>query len=107
MAARAVKSSLRMNITILGSTGSIGVSTLDVVRQHGDRFRVFALVAGRSVDVLLSQILEFRPAVVAVADETALEALKNRLRDSILARAEWPDLTVGPAARVSAAIAPE
>ncbi|MGA7410833.1 MAG: 1-deoxy-D-xylulose-5-phosphate reductoisomerase [Bryobacteraceae bacterium] len=96
-----------MNITILGSTGSIGVSTLDVVRRHGDRFNMFALVAGRNVEVLLSQILDFRPAVVAVADETSLQALKNGLRASILTPREWPELTAGPAARVSAATAPE
>jgi len=96
-----------MNITILGSTGSIGVNTLDVVRRHGDRFSVFALVAGRNVAVLLSQILEFRPAVVAVADETALAILKNALGSSTLSQSDWPELTAGPAARVSAATAPE
>src|SRR5271170_2522725 len=103
----AVKSSSRMNITILGSTGSIGVNTLDVVRRHGDQFRVFALVAGRNMSVLLSQIVEFRPAVVAVADQTSLEALRNELRGSALSTAEWPELTAGPVARVSAATAPE
>jgi 1-deoxy-D-xylulose-5-phosphate reductoisomerase len=96
-----------MKITILGSTGSIGISTLDVVRQHKGRFNVFGLVAGRNVEVLLSQILEFRPSVVAVADEIALQALKTRLGGSILTRSDWPELTAGPAARVSAAIAPE
>lgn len=96
-----------MNITILGSTGSIGVSTLDVVRRHGGRLNVYGLVAGRNVDVLLSQILEFRPAVVAVADETALKSLKNGLRSTVLPPKEWPELGFGPAARVSAAIAPE
>jgi len=96
-----------MNITILGSTGSIGVNTLDVVRRHGDQFRVFALVAGRNMSVLLSQIVEFRPAVVAVADQTSLEALRNELRGSALSTAEWPELTAGPVARVSAATAPE
>ena len=96
-----------MKITILGSTGSIGVSTLDVVRGHGERFSVFALVAGRNTAVLLSQIREFRPAVVAVADETAMEALQIGLRDSDLPASVWPELTAGPAARVSAATAPE
>jgi 1-deoxy-D-xylulose-5-phosphate reductoisomerase len=96
-----------MHITILGSTGSIGVSTLDVVRRHGERFHVFGLVAGRNVGVLLSQILEFRPSVVAVADESALEALTNGLRCSALSPKDWPELTAGPAARVSVATAPE
>src|SRR5579884_3194668 len=96
-----------MNVTVLGSTGSIGVSTLDVVRRLGGRCRVYALVAGRNVDVLCSQILEFRPAVAVVADETALHGLIGRLSESPLSRREWPDLAVGDAARISAAVAPE
>ncbi len=68
---------------------------------------MFGLVAGRNVDVLLSQILEFRPAVVAVADEAALEALQSGLSGSVLPRSDWPELAAGPAARVSAATAPE
>ena len=96
-----------MKLTILGSTGSIGTSTLDVVRRHGDRFQVYALAAGRNVDVLVSQIVEFRPSVVAVPDEAAREALENRLRSSTLSAKDWPELTAGPSARVAAAIAPE
>ncbi|MBV8572196.1 MAG: 1-deoxy-D-xylulose-5-phosphate reductoisomerase, partial [Acidobacteriaceae bacterium] len=61
-----------MKLTLLGSTGSIGVSTLDVVRQHRGRFEIHALVAGRNLDVLCSQILEFRPTVAVVADEVTL-----------------------------------
>jgi 1-deoxy-D-xylulose-5-phosphate reductoisomerase len=68
-----------MKITVLGSTGSIGISTLDVVRQNAEQFEIFALVAGRNLDVLSSQILEFRPKVVAVADEATLEKLQGRL----------------------------
>ena len=49
-------------ITILGSTGSIGKNTLDVIRRSRDLYRVFALVAGQNVDELVAQILEFRPA---------------------------------------------
>ena len=96
-----------MNLTLLGSTGSIGVSTLDVVRQHGDRFRVYALVAGRNLDVLCSQILEFRPTAVVVADDTALEALCGRLSELALPKNEWPELAAGAEARVAAARASE
>ncbi|MBV9268841.1 MAG: 1-deoxy-D-xylulose-5-phosphate reductoisomerase [Acidobacteriaceae bacterium] len=96
-----------MQITVLGSTGSIGRNTLDVVRQHGDRFKVFALVAGRNLDVLGSQILEFRPKVVALTDDCVLEALKRRLIDEGLTRSEWPELMAGPRARVQAATASE
>jgi 1-deoxy-D-xylulose-5-phosphate reductoisomerase len=95
-----------LQITILGSTGSIGSNTLDVVRQLGGRFQVFALVAGKNLDVLCSQILEFSPKVVVVADETTLETLKKRLLESGLPRRHWPELAEGPEARVAAAIEP-
>src|SRR6185437_8329220 len=78
-------------ITVLGSTGSIGVNTLDVVRQHGERFPIFALVAGRNLDVLCSQIQEFRPKVVVVADNVTLDTLRTRLRDMGLSPARWPE----------------
>ena len=48
-------------LTILGSTGSIGTQTLDVVRQNRDKFEVVAISANRSVDLLLEQIIEFKP----------------------------------------------
>ena len=56
-------------IAILGSTGSIGTQTLDVVRQHPDEFVVYAISAHRSVDLLIQQAIEFNPAVVCIADE--------------------------------------
>ncbi len=92
-----------MKLTILGSTGSIGTNTLDVVRQNPDRFGVHALVAGKNTSVLISQILEFRPAVAVVADGAALEALRLGLGESGLPRAKWPELAQGPEARVQAA----
>jgi len=72
----------------------------------GDRFQVFALVAGKNLDVLYSQIQEFTPKVVVVADETTLELLKNRLSGSSLPRHRWPELASGPKSRVAAAIEP-
>lgn len=96
-----------MKLTILGSTGSIGVSTLDVVRQHNGAFQIFALIAGRNLDILISQILEFHPKVVVVADHLTLDELRRRLTSSSLSRAIWPELTAGPVARVAAATAPE
>jgi 1-deoxy-D-xylulose-5-phosphate reductoisomerase len=96
-----------MNLTVLGSTGSIGVNTLDVVRQHGDRFKIHALVAGKNLDVLCSQILEFRPKVVVVADDETLRSLRDRLRDLSLPHSQWPELAAGAEARVDAATAPE
>lgn len=94
-------------VTILGSTGSIGTSTLDVIRRQREQYRIFALVAGRNVDTLAAQILEFRPEVAVVACEEALDELAARLSRSGLPRAQWPELAAGDRARVEAATAPE
>ena len=68
-------------IAILGSTGSIGTQTLDVVRQHSDKFCVYALTAHRSVELLIQQALEFNPAVVCIADESCYPRLRDALSD--------------------------
>src|SRR3954447_4837510 len=95
------------SITLLGSTGSIGTSTLDVVRQRTENFSIFSLVAGRNMDLLSSQIREFRPKVVVVADADSVDALAKRLETSNLPRREWPELQSGRTARVRVATAPE
>lgn len=96
-----------MAVTILGSTGSIGVNTLDVIRQRSGEFEVYALVAGKNLDILCSQIREFRPALAAVADESTLESLRKRLLEEGLRRQDWPELAAGPEALVAAATARE
>ena len=96
-----------MDVTVLGSTGSIGQNTLDVVRKQTHKYRVFALVAGKNLDVLCSQILEFRPHLAVVSDQTTLNALRSRLSNLGLPRSDWPELDAGPQARVSAATASE
>lgn len=68
-------------IAILGSTGSIGTQTLDVVRQHPEAFSVYALSAHRSIDLLIKQALEFNPAVVCIADEAYYRPLCEALSD--------------------------
>jgi 1-deoxy-D-xylulose-5-phosphate reductoisomerase len=68
-------------IAILGSTGSIGTQTLDVVRQHPEAFSVYALSAHRSIDLLIKQALEFNPAVVCIADEAYYRPLCEALGD--------------------------
>lgn len=71
-------------LTILGSTGSIGTQTLDIVRQQKD-FRVTALAAYGNVELIFGQILEFHPEVAALYDEEKAEELKKRLeRQNIL-----------------------
>ena len=67
------------NLSILGSTGSIGSSTLEIVARFPDRFKVRALTAFRSVERLADQIGRFRPEVVAVYDRDAADALSRRL----------------------------
>ncbi len=64
-------------ISILGSTGSIGRSALDVVRHYPGRFEVVALSAGSNVDLLMRQVAEFNPRYVAVADCAAAEAVRD------------------------------
>ncbi|HZU24040.1 MAG TPA: 1-deoxy-D-xylulose-5-phosphate reductoisomerase [Bryobacteraceae bacterium] len=94
-------------ITVLGSTGSIGVSTLDVVSRRRDEFSIFALVAGHNAELLARQIIEFRPRMAALEDEAGRAELMRRLEDAGLPRNEWPQIETGPAARVSCAVAPE
>jgi len=69
------------NLCILGSTGSIGTQTLDVVRAYPDRYSVYAICANRSVDKLVEQAREFHPEVVCIADESAYEPLREALAD--------------------------
>jgi 1-deoxy-D-xylulose-5-phosphate reductoisomerase len=66
-------------ITILGATGSIGESTLDVVGRHPDRYRVFALAARHSHERLLAQCLRFEPAYAVLADPKAAALLREQL----------------------------
>ncbi len=94
-------------LTLLGSTGSIGVSTLDVVGRHPEKYRIHALVAGTNVGLLVQQIERFRPDVVVTATEQSHKNLISRLNDAGLPRQSWPQLSWGAKARVEAAIAPE
>ncbi|MFI5322382.1 MAG: 1-deoxy-D-xylulose-5-phosphate reductoisomerase [Thermodesulfobacteriota bacterium] len=69
------------NITILGSTGSIGIQTLDVMSQHPDMFRVAGLSAGENINILREQILKFRPEAVSVRDRSLADTLRSELCD--------------------------
>jgi 1-deoxy-D-xylulose-5-phosphate reductoisomerase len=68
-------------ITLLGSTGSIGTQTLDIVAQYPDQFRLVGLAAGRNVEMLASQIRQFRPAIAAICIEEKLPELKQAIAD--------------------------
>jgi len=72
------------NVTVLGSTGSIGVSTLDVIRRHPDRFKVVALTAAKQIESLANQCIEFNPAIAVVSDVDGAKQLSELLRDKQL-----------------------
>lgn len=67
------------NLCILGSTGSIGTQTLDVVRAYPERYSVYAICANRSIDKLVEQAREFHPEVVCIADESLYDSLNAQL----------------------------
>jgi 1-deoxy-D-xylulose-5-phosphate reductoisomerase len=70
---------MKQRLTVLGSTGSIGTSTLDVVARHPDRFEVFALSASSQVDAMLAQCVQFRPQFAVMAREDAGRELAQRI----------------------------
>lgn len=100
-------------LSILGSTGSIGVSTLEVAARYPDRFKVVALAAGRNVDGLEKQVRQFRPQVVSLSDPEAARSLRKKLSDckvevltgieGLLAVAEMPEADMVISAIVGAA----
>lgn len=72
----------RKKIALLGSTGSIGTSAIDVITRYPDRFEVCAIAASGSVDAMLSQITALSPRLACLADPAAAEGLRSRLPDS-------------------------
>jgi len=89
-------------ICILGSTGSIGQSTLRVVRSLPGRFRIISLAAGRNLDLLAEQVREFQPQVVSVANAESIGPLRQCLRDGPAVK-----MLAGPAGPVEAATHPD
>ncbi|PCH65203.1 MAG: 1-deoxy-D-xylulose-5-phosphate reductoisomerase [Gammaproteobacteria bacterium] len=67
-------------VTLLGATGSIGVSTLDVLARHPDKYRIYALTANRSVDTLFAQCRQFEPEIAVMLDEQSAERLAKQLK---------------------------
>ena len=88
-----------MRLTVLGATGSIGDSTLDVVRRHPDKYRVFALTANAQADKLAVLCREFRPQMAVVGSQAAADALREHLG----ADAAGIDIRFGPEALEEAA----
>lgn len=91
------------NLVVLGSTGSIGTQTLDVVREHPDLFHVSVLVANRSDELLEKQIEEFQPQLAVLSDEEAYSRLRQRYsgktelaggRQAVIEAAAYPEAQV-------------
>ena len=72
---------MKQRVAILGATGSVGISTLDVVSRHPERFEVYALTAQRNLDKLEALCLQWKPRFAALADATAAATLQRRLRE--------------------------
>ncbi|MBD2256490.1 1-deoxy-D-xylulose-5-phosphate reductoisomerase [Pseudanabaena sp. FACHB-2040] len=68
-------------ITLLGSTGSIGTQTLDIVQQHPDKFRLVGIAAGNNVELLAQQVRQFRPEIVAICNEAKIGELRDAIAD--------------------------
>jgi 1-deoxy-D-xylulose-5-phosphate reductoisomerase len=98
-----MQQSTQQNITILGSTGSIGTSTLDVVARHPDRFRIIALTANSQVDLLFRQCQQFKPAFAVMLDQAAAIRLRQLAREAGLGT----EILSGVAALEQVAVLPE
>jgi 1-deoxy-D-xylulose-5-phosphate reductoisomerase len=71
---------MKKNLTVLGSTGSIGVNTLDIVARHADRYRIFALTGATQVDKMFVQCAAFKPVFAVMVDPLAAQQLEEKLR---------------------------
>ncbi len=89
------------NLSILGSTGSIGAQTLDIVRRFPERFRVTALSAGSNADLMARQVREFNPLFVSMSDLAAAEKLEKLLPDF------EGSISAGPGGAIEAAVHPQ
>ncbi|MCB2167571.1 MAG: 1-deoxy-D-xylulose-5-phosphate reductoisomerase [Deltaproteobacteria bacterium] len=92
----------KKNLAVLGATGSIGCSTLDIVRQFPERYRAVSLTAGRNVALLARQIAEFRPALAVVIDESDRDRLRQLLPDDVKTELLW-----GESGMIAAASLPD
>ena len=80
-------------LAVIGSTGSIGQNTLRVVAHLPERFKIFALAASSSVDLLAEQTAAFRPSVVGITDRTRVDEFRKRCREL---NVPLPEVVAGP-----------
>ena len=77
-----------LRVTVLGSTGSIGTNTLDVMARHPERFEVFALTGASQVDVMLRQCAQFKPRFAVMVSADAAQQLKEKIQAAFKRSAE-------------------
>ncbi len=93
------------NITIIGSTGSVGRQTLEVIKNHPAKWRVFALAAYSNVELLTEQIIEFKPKIVAIFDQTKVAELEAGL--TVIPKSKRPEIVTGVKGWETVCIHPE
>eukprot|EP00596_Hydrurales_sp_CCMP1899_P003859 CAMPEP_0119052350 /NCGR_PEP_ID=MMETSP1177-20130426/73678_1 /TAXON_ID=2985 /ORGANISM="Ochromonas sp, Strain CCMP1899" /LENGTH=453 /DNA_ID=CAMNT_0007031891 /DNA_START=52 /DNA_END=1410 /DNA_ORIENTATION=- len=93
----------KKRISLLGSTGSIGTQTLDIVRERPGQFECVAMAAGDNLDLLSKQIAEFKPKLVSIRDPKMIDTLRNKLKSLGLADNAMPMFAAGEEGIVAAA----
>lgn len=90
-------------VSILGSTGSVGRQTLEIVRRYPDRFRAVALAAGKNVALLAEQAARFHPSLASVSDPRQVDELVSALDAAGIARKDRPEIVSGEAGAIAVA----
>ncbi|MFM7801489.1 MAG: 1-deoxy-D-xylulose-5-phosphate reductoisomerase, partial [Limnohabitans sp.] len=70
---------MKKTVTVLGSTGSIGVNTLDVISRHAEKFEVFALTGAKQIELMFNQCVQFKPQFAVMVEHEAAKLLEDRL----------------------------
>jgi 1-deoxy-D-xylulose-5-phosphate reductoisomerase len=97
----------KKKLSLLGSTGSIGTQTLDIVRERPEQFECVAMAAGGNLDLLAQQIAEFKPKLISVRDGNMIDTLRTKLRGLGLAEKLFPQFSSGDDGIVAVSTYPE
>ena len=107
MVTRGLAGNNKKKLSLLGSTGSIGTQTLDIVREKPDFFECVAMAAGGNIDLLAEQIAEFKPQVVSIQDNAKKDKLVAKLKNLGVADRDFPDIQHGESGIVAVATVPD
>ena len=80
---------MKKKVTIFGSTGSIGLSTLDIINQHSDKYEIIGLSINNNYEKLLEQVSTFKPKIVSIKDSRSFEKFKNKNTQKNLKNFKW------------------